>query len=194
MTMRAPALKINLPNLLTLARILVTPLFIILLIRGHFDYALLIFTLAGVTDGLDGFIARVFNQKTELGAFLDPLADKALLIASFLTLAVKEIIPPWLAVIVVSRDLVIMLGIAIFEIKDIRFKIKPSIISKFTTVAQLLSVFIALAAIQWPRIDEFKGVIHWTAAILTTASGLHYIYMGLGILQGDTEGGSGIEA
>lgn len=192
MAMRAPALKISLPNLLTLARILVTPLFIILLIRGRYDYALLIFTLASVTDGLDGFIARVFNQKTELGAFLDPLADKALLIASFLTLAVKEIIPPWLAVIVVSRDLVIMLGIAIFEIKDIRFKIKPSIISKFTTVAQLLSVFIALAAIQWPRIDAFKGAVYWTTAILTTASGLHYIYMGLGILQGDTD--SGVEA
>jgi cardiolipin synthase len=182
--MRTPALKINLPNLLTLARILITPLFIILLIREAYGYALLVFTLAGITDGLDGFIARVFNQKTELGAFLDPIADKALLTAAFLTLAAKEIIPSWLSVIVVSRDTMIILGIAILEIKDIRFKVKPSIISKFTTAAQLASVFFTLAAIRWPPVSMAKPYLFGTTAVLTTLSGLHYIYTGLGILQG----------
>lgn len=185
--MRAPAIKISVPNLLTLARILITPLFIILLIRESYGYALVVFTLAGITDGLDGFIARVFDQKTELGAFLDPLADKALLLAAFLTLAVKDVIPPWLTVVVVSRDILILTGIAIFEIKDVRLRIRPSLISKFTTVAQLLSVFVALATLQWAAPDLLQLSFYWTTAALTTVSGLHYIYFWLGILQGQTD-------
>lgn len=187
--MRAPALKISIPNLLTLFRIVLTPAFVILLIRGENGYALAVFTLAGVTDGLDGFIARVFDQRTELGAFIDPIADKALILAAYLTLAVQEILPPWLAVIVVSRDLLILVGIAVFEIKDIDYTVRPSVVSKCTTAAQLAAVFVALAAVSWPWAAVMEGPAFWTTAVLTTVSGLHYIYVGLAILQGDAGDG-----
>ena len=84
---------INVPNLITLLRILITPLFVIFMLKGQYRLALLVFTLAGISDGLDGLFARWFNQKTVLGAHLDPIADKLLLISAFVVLAVQEIIP-----------------------------------------------------------------------------------------------------
>ncbi|MCX5833093.1 MAG: CDP-alcohol phosphatidyltransferase family protein, partial [Deltaproteobacteria bacterium] len=97
---------VNIPNLLTLLRILLVPVFVILLIQGLFLKALLVFVVAGLTDAMDGFIARVLHQKTVLGLYLDPLADKALIITSFVTLSVMGLIPPWLAVLVISRDFI----------------------------------------------------------------------------------------
>ncbi|MFZ7125784.1 MAG: CDP-alcohol phosphatidyltransferase family protein [Desulfobacterales bacterium] len=186
--MRAPALKINLPNFLTLCRILATPLIIILMLGGRYELALLVFTLAGITDALDGFIARCFDQKTELGAFLDPIADKALIIASFVTLGAQGVIPAWLSVIVISRDVVILTGIAILQIRGLEVTIHPSVVSKFTTGAQLASVFMALAAIRWAGLSPFQAGFYWATALLTTISGLHYIYVGLGILQAPSDG------
>ena len=95
-----------------MGRILLTPLFVIFLIRGLYVPALFVFTIAAVSDGLDGFIARVFNQRTILGAYLDPIADKLLLSSAFVSLAVLDILPAWLTVIVISRDVIIFMGIA----------------------------------------------------------------------------------
>ena len=109
----------NVPNLLTLLRIILSPVIVILLIQGAFFKALIVFIVAGITDALDGFLARVLHQQTVLGAYLDPIADKALLASSFITLSVLHIIPGWLTVIVISRDFIILLGISVLSIMSI---------------------------------------------------------------------------
>ncbi len=174
---------INIPNSLTVARIVMTPLFIILLMKNLFGLALVLFSLAAVSDGLDGFIARYFNQRTVMGAYLDPIADKFLLSTSFIALAILEIIPAWLTVIVISRDILILAGIAIFTINDIKVSIKPSIVSKCTTAVQLATVFIVLLGFRFSVVSVAKQVAFWTAAVLTVLSGLHYILAGISILQ-----------
>jgi len=174
---------INIPNILTVARILMTPLLIILLIKGLTGTALVIFILAAVSDGLDGFIARYFNQRTVMGAYLDPIADKFLLSTAFITLAILTPIPAWLTVIVISRDFLILAGIAIITINDIKVKIKPSIISKMTTAAQLGTVFIVLMGLQFQPARIVEQTAVWVTAVLTIFSGLHYILAGISILQ-----------
>lgn len=183
MKLRYPRLTINVPNFITVVRILLTPLFVIFLLREMFPVAVLIFAIAGISDGLDGFIARVFNQRTELGAYLDPIADKSLLMASFITLGIQQHIPSWLAVVVISRDIVIMTGIAVLAIMEIKIRIQPSIISKVTTFAQLLTVFLTLLYPQTPSEPVVKYVMFWVTAVLTTVSGLHYMMLGLNTFQ-----------
>ena len=176
-------MPINVPNLLTIVRILLTPLFVIVLLKDLFGPALLIFSLAGVSDALDGFIARYFNQRTTLGAYLDPIADKLLLVSAFVSLAILKIVPGWLTVIVISRDVLIVMGIAIFTITEKPYKIKPSIISKITTVAQITTIILALVNIGFAGYATLMGALFWVTAGLTTISGLHYIYFGMNILQ-----------
>jgi cardiolipin synthase len=179
--------SINIPNILTVARILMTPLFVILLMKDLFGLALVIFSLATVTDGLDGFIARYFNQRTIMGAYLDPIADKFLLSAAFITLAILTVIPAWLTVIVISRDILIVAGIAIFTINDIKVNIKPSIASKFTTAFQLGTIIIVLLGFHYPAVEIAELPALWATTGLTILSGLHYILAGIGILQAGLE-------
>jgi cardiolipin synthase len=134
----------TIPNILTLFRIFLTPLLIWLLLVHRFPESLLVFIVAGVTDGLDGLIARLFHQKSKLGAYLDPVADKLLLVSSFLLLGYLEYFPVWLVVIVVSRDVIIILGIASLSFHHVPVEIKPSILSKLNTLFQLFMVFITL--------------------------------------------------
>ena len=130
----------NVPNLLTLARILLVPITVIFLMQGAFAKALILLVVSGITDALDGFFARILNQQTVLGAYLDPIAYKALLASCFVTLSIKGIIPGWFTVIVISRDLIILIGIAIMSIMSIPYKISPSVISKITTALQLFTL------------------------------------------------------
>ncbi len=176
-------MAINIPNILTLIRILLTPLFVIFLLKNLYSSALIVFTIAGISDGLDGFIARYFNQRTTLGAYLDPIADKILLTAAYASLAILNIIPPWLTVIVISRDVLIAIGMFIFTMTNIRVEIKPSIVSKCTTAAQLLTVFLALLQMQMAGISAIIYSLCLLTAVLTIMSGLHYTYIGLNILQ-----------
>jgi len=176
-------LSINLPNTITVIRILLVPLFIITMQKHLFPLSLVVFTVAAISDGLDGLFARFLNQRTSLGAYLDPIADKMLLVSAFITLAIQEIVPFWLAVIVISRDILIMTGVLICAMADIHIKIQPSIISKCTTVAQLSTVFISLLN----QLTPLMLSANWTTALyggmstLTVISGLHYIYKGLNI-------------
>lgn len=181
--MKYPRLTINIPNFITVIRILLTPLFIIFLLREMFFQAIIIFTVASISDALDGYIARYYNQRTELGAYLDPIADKFLLMASFASLGILKLIPGWLAVIVISRDIVIVAGIAVLTMMDIKPMIHPSIISKITTCAQLASVFLTLFYPENPCEPSLKYVLYWATASLTTLSGLHYMFIGLNTLQ-----------
>jgi len=178
---------ISIPNILTLLRILLTPLFLILLLRGMYSHALAVFVVAGVSDGLDGLIARLFNQRTVLGAYLDPMADKLLLVSSFVALAILEVIPGWLAVIVIARDVIIVLGIAILTLTAKPYEIKPTIVSKCTTTAQLLLIIAVLFDPAGIKLVMLHPILIWTAAILTILSGLHYIYIGMTILQDVSE-------
>ena len=192
------AWAITIPNLLTIIRILLTPLFVIFLIREHFGFALLVFVAAGVSDGLDGLIARYFNQRTILGAILDPIADKMLLIAAYLSLGVLAVIPGWLTVTVITRDVVILLGVALFSFMNIDFDVNPSIISKITTVLQVITVCLALLRFDRSGIAELQLIFYWVTIFFTTLSGLHYIYIGMGILQrgsdNDTQSDSDTES
>jgi len=176
-------LNINIPNILTVSRILLTPLFVIYLVKGMFHFALLVFTIAAISDGLDGLLARYFNQHSALGAYLDPIADKLLLVSAFATLAALKVIPAWLAVIVLSRDILIVTGIAVFTLTGIQFEIKPSLVSKWTTVFQSLTIFLTLLDPKFPEIYIVKSSMFWITAGLTTTSGLHYVYFALNALQ-----------
>ncbi|MDP3038265.1 MAG: CDP-alcohol phosphatidyltransferase family protein, partial [Deltaproteobacteria bacterium] len=121
---------LNLPNLLSIARIISIPLLIILLIDQLYCWALVVFIGAAVSDAVDGLLARLLHQRTVLGSYLDPAADKLLSASSFITLAILNILPGWLAVIVISRDVIICLGILILFFTSHSFKIQPSLASK----------------------------------------------------------------
>jgi cardiolipin synthase len=175
--------SISIPNILTLVRILLTPVFVILLLRDMFPVALLVFAAAGISDGLDGLIARYMNQRTTLGAYLDPAADKLLLTSAFIVMAVLGIIPDWLMVIVITRDVVIVLGLAILTLTEKKYEVKPTLVSKCTTAIQILLVFVSLYDPAHTKLALLHPVLLWGTAILTTLSGLHYIYIGMNILQ-----------
>src|SRR4030043_206558 len=120
MSSRSPSqAHLTIPNLITLTRILLTPLFIIFLIRGNYRRAMILFVLAGVSDLADGLIARTWQQKSRLGSYLDPLAGKILMAASFVTLSIYHQIPSWLTVVVLSRDVALAMGVLIFRLADI---------------------------------------------------------------------------
>ena len=157
------------------------PITVIFLIDGSFFKALAVFTLASVTDALDGFLARVWNQKTTLGSYLDPIADKALLNSCFITLSILGIIPGWLTVIVVSRDFIILFGISILFMASIPFQIKPVLVSKITTAIQLITILLALAfkSLGGDGHPLFMHFSFWVTAGFTTISGFHYILRGI---------------
>jgi cardiolipin synthase len=165
----------TIPNLITSIRIILTPILVIYLINERFLSALVVFVLAGLSDSADGLIARIFNQKSKLGTFLDPLADKILLIAAFMTLAVIDRIPPWLTVIVISRDVLILLGALILFLNNSDLTIKPSILSKITTCLQLATVFVVLTKGHVAIFMQFGDYVFWVTGLLTISSGLHYM-------------------
>jgi cardiolipin synthase len=180
---RRPKLTINIPNILTVLRILITPVFVILLIRDEHGYALLLFVFAGISDGLDGLIARMFNQRSDLGAVLDPIADKLLLTAAYLSLGILKDIPGWLTVVVISRDVLIVTGIGVLTFSGIHFDIRPSLISKWTTVFQIFTVALGLLEHRFSGAATVWHILCWATAVITVLSGLHYTYLGLHILQ-----------
>lgn len=183
----------NIPNTLTVLRIVLVPVIVILLIQGEYGKALICFIIAGVTDGLDGLIARSFNQTTVVGAYLDPLADKALVISMFTTLAIVGVIPGWLAVVVISRDCIILGGILVMTLMSIDLEIKPSFVSKVNTTLQLFTIFFALLL----KMDGVEQHFHeafiffcWLTAIFTVISGGDYLLKGMKLINrgdGNTE-------
>ena len=182
---RSKPIPINIPNILTVLRILLTPLFAICLIKHLFGSALVVFAVAALSDGLDGLAARILRQHSTLGAYLDPAADKLLLVTAFVTLGIQELIPSWLAVIVITRDVLIISGVALFTIIGRELQPKPSMMSKITTVAQIGSVISVLTGYHVKAIAQshIQDPIFWFAAAMTIVSGLQYIYMGVSLLQ-----------
>jgi cardiolipin synthase len=175
--------NLTIPNVITLIRILLTPIFIIFLIQGQYRRALVVFLLAGVSDLADGLIARVWQQKSRLGSYLDPLADKILMAASFVTLSIYRQIPPWLTVVVLSRDVVLGLGVLIFRLADIPLIVRPSLAGKWTTTLQLSTVGLVLLNKIWPISPLVLWAFFWSTGILTTVSGVQYLYYGIQMMN-----------
>jgi len=166
----------NIPNLITLARMLMTPLAVLMIVSHRFPFAFLIFILAGVSDAVDGFIAKNFNLRTELGAYLDPLADKALLISIYVALAIYSELPAWLAITVVSRDVMILVAVLVSWLMDKPVEIRPVWVSKFNTVAQIALAGYALGARAYGIDPEpLQTHLEWLVAVTAIASGGVYI-------------------
>jgi cardiolipin synthase (CMP-forming) len=172
---------VNIPNFISMIRILLVPVLVIFLMEEKMGMALLVFVVAGVSDGLDGFIARMYKQKTVLGAYLDPIADKLLLVTSYVALAIFGLMPGWLAVLVVSRDFIILAGVGVLLLNGKKFEAKPSITSKITTVLQLATVcfFLAYEYLGSPLLEV--SLVNLTA-FFTLLSGFFYIVTGFRIL------------
>ena len=175
-------------NQLTILRMVFVPCFVLLLIYGHPKSATVLFLIAGFTDGLDGLLARKLQQKTVLGSFLDPMADKLLLTAAFVTLSVPSVplllhIPTWLTVLTISRDVLISLVVLFIHLQTQHTNFPPSILGKCTTAVQLLTVGICLLANFEPNLANtvFRLVIYATL-VFTVASGLHYSYRSIKVI------------
>ena len=168
----------NVPNFISLLRILLVPVIVIFLMQGAFLKALVVLVVSAITDALDGFLARILKQQTVLGAYLDPVADKALLISCFITLSIKGIIPGWLTVIVISRDCIILLGIAVLSIMSTSVEIRPAFISKVTTAFQLVTLIFVLIFRICPSVFDYRWVmlLYWLTAFFTIISGLNYMF------------------
>jgi cardiolipin synthase (CMP-forming) len=166
----------NIPNFITLARMLMTPLAVMMIISQRFLPAFLIFILAGVSDAVDGFIAKRFDLRTELGAYLDPLADKALLISIYVSLAIYAGLPAWIAITVVSRDVMILMAVLVSWLLDRPVEIRPVWVSKLNTVAQITLAGFALGVRAY-GLDQplLQTSLQWTVAATTLASGAVYI-------------------
>jgi cardiolipin synthase (CMP-forming) len=164
----------NLANKITLLRILLIPLFIIGLITHGKAWPLALFIFLSITDILDGAVARLRNQKTVLGTFLDPVADKLLLGAAFLVLAVQGRVPTWAFVIVLSRDVLILLGWNIIYILTKTSTVEPRWLGKTTTLIQMLTVILFVA----PGPDALRHYSAWVMAIITALSTVDYVWVG----------------
>lgn len=179
------------PNILTTVRILLTPLFVVAYVGENFNLAWMLFAVAGLTDAFDGFLARVWDQRTRLGAVLDPLADKVLLVTSFICLGGKGWIPFWFVVLVVSRDVIIVGGLAVLNFLgvDVKNRIRPIGISKFNTAAQIvLVVSVMIHRTFGLDYGYFLGILVTVTALSTILSGIAYVRRGFELFSEEAEG------
>src|ERR1700687_723963 len=166
------------PNQITFLRLGIIPFFIILISYEQYRWALLVLVLAGLSDGVDGLLARKLHQRSALGAYLDPLADKLLLSSSFLILAFKGKIAWWLSIIVLGRDLLILVVAAVIILIQGYRPFPPSLLGKATTFFQIVLVFGAVfsAGYPGPAVSEINRLLAYLVAALTTVSGFHYSF------------------
>jgi cardiolipin synthase len=171
----------TLPNFITLLRLAALPFFLVAISDGKFGIALAIFVAAGLSDGIDGFLARNFDMKSALGAYLDPIADKLMLMSSYLFLAIPSYpapvkVPVWLSVMVISRDFLLLLVALLMILATARRRFPPSWVGKVTTVTQIITVLIVLCANIWDWPRPLVLVAFGAAATTTILSGFDYVY------------------
>ena len=171
----------NLPNILTIARILLLPFFAASLIYGSYQYALILFLAAAITDVLDGLIARIKKQTTDFGSILDPVADKFLMLTSFIVMSVYGWIPKWLTITVISRDLIVVTGWLILYFVTHNKKVEPGILGKAANFFQFCLIGLILISINTKNAFFVPESYLIAVAALTAASGVLYIYNGLKI-------------
>lgn len=169
---------VNLPNMITFARLCAVPAAVWLVLHGRFPAAFWVFVAAGVSDAVDGWLARR-NGPTIVGTVLDPVADKTLLVSMYVTLAAVNQLPDWLAILVVFRDLLIVGGILVLGMTGLKVAIRPLLVSKLNTLLQIVLVALTLAMAAtgwgWPLVTQ---VLAWAVAASTLASGAAYVWTG----------------
>lgn len=179
-------LLMMLPNLITFGRLLAVPATVWLILQHRLDLAFLLFVAAGISDALDGWLARILNAQSPIGALLDPVADKALLVCVYVTLAAIQVLPDWLAILVVFRDVLIVGGVLLLWMLGQRPIIQPLYVSKVNTLLQILLAALALfvAGFDLPM-DLALTVLVWVVAASTIASGVAYVVGAARRLQGE---------
>ena len=172
---------LNLPNILSLLRLAIVPFFIVALSRGDFMTGLILYAVAGVTDALDGLIARRWKLQTPLGSFLDPMADKILMTASFIILSLHlpgqaVVFPLWLAILIISRDVIIVVvSLSLHLVHGIRH-FPPSLPGKLNTMLEVATIFLVLWANVYPPVEHILVYFYGGTLLFTALSGFHYIY------------------
>ncbi|MGB9179172.1 MAG: CDP-alcohol phosphatidyltransferase family protein [Pyrinomonadaceae bacterium] len=184
---------VTLPNLLTVFRMVLIPVFVSLLFYQKFTLGLAVFLLAGITDGLDGLLARRFDQKSQLGTILDPIADKLLLVTSFIVLSMPAIsphplprhfpVPFWVTAAVISRDIFIIVGAAAINIVTGFRRFRPSWLGKINTAVQILAIAAVLVAARFPVLSGYLPTVYTIVFALSIFSGAHYIYFASRLLK-----------
>ena len=191
-TARAKVFAVTIANLITMARALAVPVVIWALLSRNMPLAFALFMLAGLSDAVDGAVARYLDQQSELGAWLDPLADKALLMSVFVVLAYLGELPLWLAILVVSRDLLILCGVVLLFLLGGGVEIRPLWVSKANTTAQIVLAGAAMATLAFGSAWPFTlSALVWVTGGLTLASALAYVVQGLRLLGGDAAPAAG---
>jgi cardiolipin synthase (CMP-forming) len=187
---------VTLPNLLTVFRMALTPVFVSLLFYQKFVWALVVFVVAGITDGLDGLLARRFHQQSPLGRILDPIADKMMLVTSFVVLSMRGVfpnplpkhlpVPFWVTITVISRDIFILLAAAAINMVSGFRAFRPSFLGKVSTVVQIVAVAAVILAAQ-TRVGTgyYLPTIYTSVFALTLLSGIHYIFFVSRLLNED---------
>jgi cardiolipin synthase len=167
---------LTIPNIITVVRLLLVPTIVWAIVEGYFGAAFIVFVAAGISDGIDGFIARRFDLRSRLGAYLDPLADKALLVSIYLSLTFLGEIPVWLAMIVVSRDLLIIGGVLLAMVLDRPIEVRPLYISKINTAAQITFAALVLGDLAFSAgLGGVRDVFVYVVGVLTIASAAAYL-------------------
>jgi cardiolipin synthase len=177
--MSPQAFPVTLPNLLSLLRMGLAPLFLISVVNGQPVAALTIFALAGITDALDGFIARTYGQQSRLGSYLDPIADKVLLMSAYVVLAIPGmhpgvLIPPWVTVLVIARDLIILTVAVVVHLALGLRMFPPTLTSKVNTTVQVVTAIAVLASGVWRALIPVVTWLPLVVAFTTVASGVSY--------------------
>lgn len=178
----------SIPNVITVGRVILIPVIFWLLVSAKTQAAFFLFVLAGVSDAVDGWLAKRWNLQTELGAYLDPLADKLLIVSIYVALGVAEELPSWLVIAVVSRDILIVLGVMLAWVLGRPVHIKPLRVSKANTASQLLLAAIVLADEGFGLgLDTVRWTLVWITGVLTALSLAAYAYSWLAHMAGDAE-------
>lgn len=173
---------LTLPNFLTLLRIVAIPIFLVLLSDDRYAVAFILFLAAGVTDAVDGALARLTDSRSSLGAVLDPMADKLLLVSSFIVLGINGVLPRWLVALVISRDIIVVTGYSIiFFVHQKAIPVDPTQLGKINTFFELLTIGLALIHLARPflPLDLVNTMAQSVTAVTTAVSGLQYVYGGL---------------
>jgi cardiolipin synthase len=181
-------LGLNLPNLITLGRLMLVPLAVWLIVNGRYGLAFWVLVLAGLSDALDGYIAKRFDRRTRLGALLDPIADKALLVSLYVTLGIAGQLPSWLVILVVFRDAMIVGGFVLIQAIAAPNRFDPLYISKLNTLLQIALVGFVLARSGLAvRADMLVFALVLAVAVTTVLSGLSYLVRWARILSRSEE-------
>ncbi|HVG27030.1 MAG TPA: CDP-alcohol phosphatidyltransferase family protein [Acidobacteriaceae bacterium] len=177
------------PNVLTMLRLFAVPFLVIEILDGHWKLAFLLLWLAGLSDGLDGLLARALKQRTTLGQFLDPIADKALLSTMFLVLTHVGVIPRYVTVLVFSRDLGILLISTLLYVTNILRDFRPTWLGKLHTGVQIVTVLLVMTAevVHGSRLAELNLLLLRTVAVLAPLSAAQYAWITLRTVQGQGE-------